>query len=116
MSLLTDCDRCRRSTTRLVRQSMGCGYEPPPPKRLPVAAWHHEGDPRREPPTTCPGYTCNLPEVVYVSRARFHWTKGQLAAFLGGEPASEALLLAIELLEIEANRARDWDHKHPPET
>jgi hypothetical protein len=112
MELLTDCARCRRSTTRLVRQSMGCGYEPPAPRGLPAVAWQHPGDDGDE-LTTCPGYTCNLPEVIHASRARLHWSKGQLEAFTGGPPRAE-LLLALEVLEVATNRAQDWHMQNPP--
>jgi hypothetical protein len=115
MTLLADCDRCMRATTRLQRQAIGCGYEPPAPKGLAVGTWRHEGDASPHEQTTCPGYTTRLPDVVYVSRARLHWSMGELGTFLGGEPPSEALLLALEILEVESRRAESWALANRPE-
>jgi hypothetical protein len=104
MEWLNDCSACRRVNSRLVRQTLACGYEPEPPPNIPVLAWTFGWS---EKPTVCPGFTTNLPEVVEASRARLHWNKGQLAMRFGGEP-TEALLLSIEVLEIEAARCQEW--------
>lgn len=96
---------------------MRCGYEPEPSERLrPFAkAWQHQayesmtdenGHPI--PVSTCPGYTCSLPEVLEVTRARVHWTKGQLALFTHGEQPSENLLRGIEILDGESHRVEAW--------
>ena len=106
---------------RHTRQTMGCGYEPPPPPGVVVQAWDHVG---REPGKDergndgrialemCPGYACGLPEVVEVSRARMHWSKGSLSTFVGGEP-TDALTAAVEVLEVESGRAQDWALRNP---
>ena len=96
-----------QANTRLTRQVMGCGYEPPPADaRMPVIPWSHAGY-RGDPPTTCPGYTASLPDVIEAARARF-W-KHDLRAFTGGEQPSAALLGAIEVLEAESNNVRDHE-------
>lgn len=107
---LLDCTKCRAQHPRLVRQMMKCGWEAP----LDVAtlsirpeAWRHvayEGDP----PSTCAGYACSLPEVIETARARHHWNKGALAAFTRGEMPSENLLRAIEILDGESHRVESW--------
>ncbi len=93
------------------RQLLGCGFVPPPanPRLLPmVRPWAGLGY-RGDQPTTCPGYTTGLPEVVEIARARLHWSKGQLDVFVGGAgDVSEAMIAGIELLEDADNRRRNW--------
>lgn len=103
VSLLIDCDKCMAKTSQIDRQAMGCGYEP----RVEGArGWMHEGY-TDEPPTTCPGYTTKLPEVVEINRARLHWAKGSIREFCGGEP-TENIKRGVEILEGAANEANCW--------
>lgn len=92
------------------RQRIGCGFEPPPVDRKRLSIW----DPPRsrvgfsgDPPTTCPGYTTQLPAVHAIVRAHAHWSKGQLETFLGEKP-TEQTLLAIEIYDGERSRFENW--------
>ena len=76
-----NCKKCKASTTQLIRIHRGCGYEPRrlEPDRLTV--WQPTGSNGRvgysgDKLTTCPGYTCNLNEVVETAVAHVHWNKG----------------------------------------
>lgn len=113
---LLDCDKCRglvppdpfnpmRPTTQAERQTWGCAYEPRNEAMRPCG-WMHQGY-RDEPPTTCPGYTTKLPEVVEINRARLHVKTGSGRDFLGG-PATENILRGIEILEGAVNEANCW--------
>lgn len=113
-SMVTDCAQCKASQPRLVRQSLGCCYEPPAPKGIPVVAWSHPGyrelpEERDEP--MCPVYTTKLPEVIEIARARTHWEKGALVSFCGGEQPSEHLLVGIEILDGAVHELRAWEAK-----
>lgn len=101
MALLGDCSECKRTRPRAARVSMGCGYEPAPASGTPVIVWTHEGW-KHEPATICPGYSCRLPEVLEIARARLHWDKGQLGTFCEGQP-SELIMIGIEILEGSAS-------------
>lgn len=111
---MTDCEKCMRTTPPEIRQRFGCGYEPPTPR---PEVWTHDSevytqdDPTR--PTTCRGYTVTLPEVIEASRARLHWSKGQLEVFTRSPPA-ESLVLAVEILEGSVLSTQDWMMKNPP--
>lgn len=105
MAVLSDCEKCMQSTTRLTRQAMACGYEPPAPPPMRAIAWTHDGYGGPQ-PSTCPGYTTRLPDVLEITRARYHWSKGNLAVFA---PApTDALLIGIEQLDVEIHRVEDW--------
>lgn len=106
---IADCGGCYKNTPALVRQSLGCAFEPPPPSSVFVRAWDHpdrrpspdefeNGQPK---PQICPGYLCRLPQVIEVGRAHMHWSKGSLSAF-SPEP-SELLIEGIEVLEMESH-------------
>lgn len=101
-----------KESSRIVRQSLGCGYEPTPaPELVQVRTWQppkgrtKSGDAigyqHEEKPTTCPGYTTRLPEVYEVAIARRHWKQGALALHLGDAPATDQLMTAIVLLDNE---------------
>lgn len=89
--------------TSEVRQYMGCGYEPQAAYARP---WMHRGY-TDETPTTCPGYTTKLPEVIEINRARLHWKQGELRDHCGGEP-TEQIYRGIEILEGAANETMCW--------
>lgn len=118
----TDCAKCMQENPPLTRQMMGCGWEPPPQPGIPVRALdhdarlsidmtHEERESKRN--QLCPGYTCGLPEVVEASRARVWRDKGSLRDFTKGEQPSDALMLAIDILDAETARATDWSIKNP---
>lgn len=99
-----------RTNSQIVRQGMGCGYEPPPPKTVPVLPWQpplgrkgYQGDP----PRVCAGYTTTLPEVLEAVQAHRHWRHGSLEAFCGGKP-SEDLMQAVLILESAYNAVELW--------
>jgi hypothetical protein len=102
--------------TRAERQAIACGYEPLHPLST---AWIHEGMKIRivthddgtttsDRPKTCPGYTTTLPEVIEASQARLFFGKGELLAFTGGEPPTDALRASIVHLEIAAGEMQEW--------
>lgn len=78
---INDCGRCRDSTSKLQRQSLGCGYEPRT-DRVHLTVWQPptgKNGYTGAPLTTCAGYTANLPEVTEAMVARMHWSKGNVA-------------------------------------
>ena len=59
----------------------------------------------------CAGYTCRLPEVLEIARARMHWEKGAIVSFCRGQEPSEQLLVGIELLEHAVSDLRAWEQE-----
>lgn len=98
---LINCEKCMSEVSGQTRRYMGCGYEPPLDG---ARAWMHEGY-TDEPPTTCPGYTTKLPEVIEINRLRLHWSK--FAGFKDSEP-TEQVKRGIEILEGAVNEANCW--------
>jgi hypothetical protein len=92
-----DCMKCKASHDQTTRQSWGCGYEVANPA-VPVVPWDHVGrtGPR---PSTCAGYTTNLPEVIEVARLFRHWSKGSIDSALRGDEFHEHTQQAIEIFE-----------------
>ncbi len=111
MTFLSDCDACMNATNQTIRQAMGCGYEPVPPPTLAINTWCHQAvrrpDPTKAYPIVCAGYTCKLPEVIEIARARKHWDKGQLETFCDGQP-SELAVIAVEILDGQMNECEHW--------
>jgi hypothetical protein len=108
----SDCATCTAMLTTHDRQMIGCGFLPAMDARVRLSVWQ----PTPFSPklgyngpavTTCAGYTCSLPEVIEVVRARTHWTKGQITAFTGGQP-SDHLLAGVEILDAECSRYERW--------
>ncbi len=100
-----------KTTTTLTRQAMACGFEKPAPARIAVRPWEpprsehgFEGDA----PTTCAGYTSNLPEVRGVDHARRHWKVGAIAAWCGDEQPHEQMLMALEILDGQCNAVESY--------
>ena len=87
-----------------VRQTMGCGYEPPIDGARPWTPVMLDASHRLE-YTLCPGYTTNLPEVVEVVRGRLHWSKGSLPVFC---VPNELIVEGIEILEGSTNGMQVW--------
>lgn len=118
---MANCEKCMQSTTLQIRQGRVCGYEPPAPAHLYVMPWQPPdgeqgfdyGDPSREhphgdrAPTTCPGYTTRLPEVIEAARARIHWKNGELYSFCGGRP-TETLKFGIEVVDGAYSAVQHW--------
>lgn len=107
--MLSDCERCMNELTTERRYVLGCGYLPPAPPQLApfVRPWQGLGynGPR---PTTCPGYTTQLPVVIELVRAHRHWAKGQLEAFCGTRAVPEAVLLGVEQFESAVGDFEAW--------
>jgi hypothetical protein len=59
-------------------------------------------------PSACVGYLTSRPEVIEAARAHGHWSKGQLEQFTGGEPASEALVQGIEIVNDAISDLQHW--------
>lgn len=108
---LGDCGKCMKKMTAIDRRLMGCGYEP---RSEHAAIWTHHGADLGddEQPTVCSGFTTKLPGVVEISRARLHWSKGQLAEFCDGKP-TQALMRGIEILDQEYAMAQAWEMENP---
>jgi hypothetical protein len=111
-----DCEGCKMTSTPEQRQSIGCGWEPPPPEHVDVRVWDHPGRPetKDDKTTICPGYSCGLPEVIEASVAQLHWSKGELEHFTRGQLATPDLLRAIVTLEVEQARAKAYALDNPP--
>lgn len=105
---LADCGKCKQMTTTVIRQSMGCGYEPAHPGIEP-RPWSHAGF-SGEQPKACPGFTTKLPEVIEIARVRMHAKNGMARDFLGGD-ATENVLRGIEILEGSDGEASCWRPK-----
>ena len=58
-------------------------------------------------PSVCAGFSTQLPQVWEAVRAMKHWAKGALREFCGGQP-TEAMLMAIEIVESEVNAANSY--------
>lgn len=86
---------------------MGCGFELPIDGARPWSPVSLDAGHRGE-YTLCPGYTTKLPEVIEVTRARLHWSKGSLPVFCGKDEPTESLVLGIEILEGAANEVQSW--------
>lgn len=89
------------------RQLIGCGFEPPPPRRFAkhVTTWFGLGY-RGDVPTVCPGYSTKLPEVIEIARARLHWSKGNLPVF--ADDPLHPVAIGIEILESSSNECQHW--------
>jgi hypothetical protein len=59
-------------------------------------------------PEHCAGYTTRLPEVCEATHARLHWGKGELSCWTDGEPVTEPVRVAIEILETEYGCVERW--------
>jgi len=101
MTYLSDCEKCMQANPKIQRQQMGCGYESAIDADF---VWMPEGMRLRPGETMkhCAGYTCRLPEVIEIARARVHWDKGSIESFCDGRP-TDAMLLGIEVLDASAN-------------
>jgi len=101
-----ECKSCLRIDKR-TRQAIGCGWEEPLPSARPWA--HKDMD---WTPTVCPGYTCQLPEVIDVARCYMHWDRGQLQLKVPEPSASlldaiEELKIAVGAQQLASLRSRD---------
>jgi hypothetical protein len=107
--------------TLLDRQLSGCGFAPAVAGARPIdhdgrtgaLPLDDDGLPRGR-NTVCPGYTCGLPEVIEASRARQWREKGGLRDFTRGEQPSDALMLAVDIIDAESAKATSWAMKNPP--
>ena len=102
---LLDCATCQKTADLADREAMRCGYLPEPPagtrKCLPLS----ERLPDLE---TCPGYTVKLPDVVDIAGVYRHWEKGELAAKLGNQKPTGALLHGLETLQAAGEHLRAY--------
>ncbi len=100
---------------------MGCGFEPPPPDNLRpyVVAWEGArtlGADERDASgrvllPVCPGYACQLPEVIEASHAVAWKQHGELTQFLEGATCTRDMREAITLIEIEQGRVQAYAMK-----
>ena len=108
-----DCTACKASKSRLERQYMACGYEPPLDGKVRLTIWQPpSGNDRvgyRGPElTTCAGYTARLPEVVEAAFARAHWKNSAIQFYCQGEMPTPELLDAILVLDGEYSALEAW--------
>lgn len=115
VSLLLDCEMCKRIPNVERRQNMGCPYEEPPIMKGP-GGWRHPGYDGPA-PEVCPGYTTKLP-AVRERTWHLHWLKaggfGALVAELGREPTTEDMA-ELRVLESNTVASESWAMKHPPD-
>ena len=104
VALMDDCEKCMQAYSKPIRQRWACGYEPLLPGAEAWAGLGYKG----EPPTTCPGYTTTLPETIEAARAWRWWKNGELAAFTGRSPATDALKLGIEVFDGAVSAYERW--------
>lgn len=90
-----------------IRQTLGCGYEPPIDDRRKLTMWRPPAAFKGE-VTMCAGYTTSLPEVREVALMYRHWLMGNLAPALGRLAATEDLLSLIVVMDSEANALEHW--------
>ena len=90
------------------RDNWACGYELPAAPGVPVMPWGGGPGYTGPQPTICAGFTTSLPETIEAARAWKWWSKGQLEAFLRGEPASEPLVLGIETFDAAVGGFERW--------
>lgn len=105
--VIGNCDKCMKATSKEQRQDLGCAFEPLIEISHPWSPPGGKHGFQHASPTVCPGYTTSLPEVREAARAYSHWTKGQLADFCGGQP-SDAMLMAVEILDYDVNCNQHW--------
>lgn len=103
-----------QANSRVVRQSMRCGFLPNAPRSIAAEAWQPpsaaDGEQRGydgPPATTCIGYTTSLPEVAEAAIARAFWANGELATWCDGTPTEPLMELVLELEGANA-RAQYW--------
>jgi hypothetical protein len=97
-----ECSDCKKTTTVMMRQAMGCGYEVPNPA-VPVrpftpAFWTKRG--RKT--TACAGFTANLPLVREVLDLYDAYEAGYLAEAIG-EPPTNVLIAGLSHLRAGIN-------------
>jgi hypothetical protein len=86
--------------TTINRRRIGCGFLPPTDDAQPwLPAGFDVGDQGELAPTTCIGYTRQLPEVIEVGQARRHWDKGELRSFTGDVTPTAELVGCIGLFD-----------------
>jgi len=102
------------------RQMLGCGFAPLPTG--PLAKFRRVPTPegarldtrtlpdgrKTDEPTACPGYTTNLPEVIEIARARFHWERGGLTSIGVTDWQDSPLAIGIEILEGASCEFGNW--------
>jgi hypothetical protein len=89
-----------RTLTTPNRRLIGCGYLPPVADARPwMPAGFDAGAQGELAPTTCIGYTRQLPEVIEVGQARRHWDKGELRSFTGDVTPTTELVQCIALFD-----------------
>jgi hypothetical protein len=120
---LSDCTTCKTMKDKQERQAIGCGWERPDelapvltwsPTSLPGnSGWQIANDPLNPDPTTCPGYSCSLPEVMEVARARVHWKEGGGLRDFSDEPITDHLRVGVEILEGATQQMQRWATENP---
>jgi hypothetical protein len=100
------CEECQKLVPADVRQSMGCGFEPPieKPRAIWQPAWWVD---RGLKATACPAYTTSLPVVREIVDAYPHWKNGTLTEYLDGEAPNPVALEYLTALDagIRENEA-----------
>lgn len=103
---ISDCNKCKAQTSQPIRAAMGCGYESRA-DGVHLTVWQPpQGKNGYSGPalTTCAGYTCNLPVVVEATKARAHWSAGNVAY----DRTPEDLLDAILIIDGQVNQLQAW--------
>lgn len=106
-----------REQPKEARQSWGCGYIPASPRAHPwqppsYDAHADEKDERgRLRLPVCPGYVCNLPEVIEATHAKAWRDHGELTQWCDGGQSTPQIREAIAVLDYEQARVQAWAAK-----
>jgi hypothetical protein len=98
------------TTSRIARQGLACGFEPPAPATVAVQPWQppqgRDGY-QHDKVEVCVGYTTNLPEVNETTKALALARHGALEAFCEGRPTQD-MLDAILILDGAYTDVQTW--------
>lgn len=106
-----DCETCKLRKGRGERAGMGCGWLPPKERGK-----FSMTTPYGPEPTVCVGYSVTLPEVLEAGRALGWKQDGHLTELYDGEPVTQSLRDAVDVLaneckKVEALAAKPKDER-----
>jgi hypothetical protein len=105
-----NCKVCHEQVEEPLRRAMGCGWITVPDEER-TSVWRHPSD-EDDAPTTCAGYTTQLPDVVEIASAYQHWKNGALREACGRE-LSYSLVDGLVLLDSALSTWQAWRAENP---